>query len=288
MRNVKVAAVQMTCSWDREDTLKKADRLVRKAAEEGANIILLQELFETPYFCQKHVFEYLQLATLLEENPAVAHFSKVAKELGVVLPISFFEKVGNTQFNSVAVIDVSGEILGVYRKTHIPDGLPYGEKFYFTPGDTGFRVWDTAFGKIGVGICWDQWFPETARCMALQGAELLFYPTAIGSEPTLGKDSRIHWRNTMAGHAAANMMPVIASNRIGRETEGDSSISFYGSSFIADQHGEIVAQGDNRSEEILLYEFDLDELEEERREWGIFRDRRPSMYSAILTYGGKG
>lgn len=288
MRNVKVAAVQMTCSWDREDTLKKADRLVRQAAEKGANIILLQELFETPYFCQKHVFEYLQIATSLEENPAVIHFSKVAKELGVVLPISFFEKVGNTQFNSVAVIDVTGEVLGIYRKTHIPDGLPYGEKFYFTPGDTGFRVWETAFGSIGVGICWDQWFPETARCMALQGAELLFYPTAIGSEPTLGKDSRIHWRNTMAGHAAANMMPVIASNRIGTEVEGDTSISFYGSSFIADQHGEIVAQGDDHSEEILLYEFDLDDLAKERREWGIFRDRRTEMYAPMLTHGGKG
>ena len=288
MRNVKVAAVQMTCSWDREDTLKKADRLVRQAAEKGANIILLQELFETPYFCQKHMFEYLQLATPLEENPAVVHFSKVAKELGVVLPISFFEKVGNTQFNSVAVIDVTGEVLGIYRKTHIPDGLPYGEKFYFTPGDTGFRVWETAFGSIGVGICWDQWFPETARCMALQGAELLFYPTAIGSEPTLGKDSRIHWRNTMAGHAAANMMPVIASNRIGTEVEGDTSISFYGSSFIADQHGEIVARGDDHSEKILLYEFDLDDLAKERREWGIFRDRRPEMYAPMLTHGGKG
>ncbi|MCR4831740.1 MAG: N-carbamoylputrescine amidase [Pseudobutyrivibrio sp.] len=287
MRNVKVAAVQMTCSWDREETLKKADYLVRQAAEEGANIILLQELFETPYFCQKHVFEYLQLAMPMEENPAVIHFSKLAKELGVVLPISFFEKVGNTQFNSVSMIDASGEILGIYRKTHIPDGLPYGEKFYFTPGDTGFRVWDTAFGKIGVGICWDQWFPEAARCMALMGAEILFYPTAIGSEPTLEKDSRIHWRNTMAGHGAANMVPVIASNRIGTEEEGDSSISFYGSSFIANQHGEIVAQLDDYTEGLIVHEFDLDELEKERREWGIFRDRRPEMYAGLLTHGGR-
>lgn len=287
MRNVKVAAVQMTCSWDREETLKKADYLVRQAVEEGANIILLQELFETPYFCQKHVFEYLQLAMPMEENPAVIHFSKLAKELGVVLPISFFEKVGNTQFNSVSMIDASGEILGIYRKTHIPDGLPYGEKFYFTPGDTGFRVWDTAFGKIGVGICWDQWFPEAARCMALMGAEILFYPTAIGSEPTLEKDSRIHWRNTMAGHGAANMVPVIASNRIGTEEEGDSSISFYGSSFIANQHGEIVAQLDDYTEGLIVHEFDLDELEKERREWGIFRDRRPEMYAGLLTHGGR-
>jgi len=288
MRNVKVAAVQMTCSWNREEMLKKAEHLVRQAAEEGANIVLLQELFETPYFCKKHEFEYLQIATTLEKNPAVNYFSKVAKELRVVLPISFFEKAGNTQFNSVAVIDATGEVLGIYRKTHIPDGLPYGEKFYFTPGDTGFRVWNTVYGKIGVGICWDQWFPEAARCMALLGAEILLYPTAIGSEPTLKKDSRIHWRNTMAGHAAANMMPVIASNRIGKEEEGDYSIIFYGSSFIANQHGEIVAQCDDYSEEILLYEFDLDELEKERREWGIFRDRRPSMYYPLLTHEGKG
>ncbi|MCR4674351.1 MAG: N-carbamoylputrescine amidase [Lachnospiraceae bacterium] len=285
MRKVKVAAVQMSCNWNKEETLKKADKLVRQAAKEGANIILLQELFETPYFCQKHVFEYLHMATPLEENEAVLHFSKVAKELQVVLPISFFEKANNTQFNSVAVIDATGEILGVYRKTHIPDGLPYGEKFYFTPGDTGFRVWKTAYGTIGVGICWDQWFPETARCMALKGAELLFYPTAIGSEPTLQKDSRIHWRNTMLGHAAANMMPVIASNRIGLEREQESEIRFYGSSFIANQYGEVVKQADDSKEEILVCEFDLDELEKERREWGIFRDRRPKMYETILTHG---
>ena len=285
MRNIKIAATQMPCTWNRQATLDKAAHLVRDAAQKGANIILLQELFETPYFCQLQKFQYMELATPLEENPAVEHFKKLAKELDVVLPISFFERVGNTQFNSIAIIDADGEILGVYRKTHIPDGLPYAEKFYFTPGDTGFKVWNTKYGRIGVGICWDQWFPETARSLALQGAEILFFPTAIGSEPTLEKDSRIHWRNTMAGHAAANMMPVVASNRIGRETDEDSEMTFYGSSFIADNHGEIVEQADDCTETVLVHEFDLDELARERREWGIFRDRRPEMYKTILTYG---
>lgn len=285
MRNIKISATQMPCTWNRQATLDKADHLVREAAKKGANIILLQELFETPYFCQLQKFQYMELATPLEENPAVEHFKKLAKELDVVLPISFFERVGNTQFNSIAIIDADGEILGVYRKTHIPDGLPYAEKFYFTPGDTGFKVWNTKYGRIGVGICWDQWFPETARSLALQGAEILFFPTAIGSEPTLEKDSRIHWRNTMAGHAAANMMPVVASNRIGRETDEDSEMTFYGSSFIADNHGEIVEQADDCTETVLVHEFDMDELARERREWGIFRDRRPEMYKTILTYG---
>lgn len=285
MRNIKIAATQMPCTWNRQATLDKADHLVREAAQKGANIILLQELFETPYFCQLQKFQYMDLATTLEENPAVEHFKKLAKELDVVLPISFFERAGNTQFNSIAIIDADGEILGVYRKTHIPDGLPYAEKFYFTPGDTGFKVWNTKYGRIGVGICWDQWFPETARSLALQGAEILFFPTAIGSEPTLEKDSRIHWRNTMAGHAAANMMPVVASNRIGRETDEDSEMTFYGSSFIADNHGEIVEQADDCTETVLVHEFDLDELARERREWGIFRDRRPEMYKTILTHG---
>lgn len=285
MRNVKVAVTQMSCSRNPEETLAKADRLVRQAAGKGAKIILLQELFETPYFCQLQKFEYLELAKPLGENPAVNHFRKVARELDVVLPVSFFERAGNTQFNSVAVIDADGEILGVYRKTHIPDGLPYAEKFYFTPGDTGFKVWDTRYGRIGVGICWDQWFPETARSLALLGAEILLFPTAIGSEPTLGKDSRVHWRNVMVGHAAANMMPVIASNRIGKETEEESEMTFYGCSFIADNHGELVEQADDHTETVLVHEFDFDALAKERREWGIFRDRRPEMYKTLLTHG---
>lgn len=284
MRKIKVAATQMSCSWNTEETLMKADRLVREAARQGANIVLIQELFETPYFCQLQRFKYMDLAKPLEENPAVNHFCKVAKELEVVIPVSFFERHGNTQFNSVAIIDADGEILGVYRKTHIPDGLPYAEKFYFTPGDTGFKVWKTRYARIGVGICWDQWFPEAARCMALLGAELLLYPTAIGSEPVLG-DSRVHWRNAMVGHAAANMMPVIASNRIGTEIDEDSEMTFYGESFIADNHGEIVKQADDHTETVLVCEFDLDELAKERRQWGIFRDRRPEMYRTILTHG---
>ena len=281
MRKVKVAATQMSCSWNREEVLDKAEKLVRKAAAEGANIILLQELFETPYFCQKQKFEYFDLAKPLSENAAVKRFTEVAKELQVVLPISFYEKAGNTAFNTIAIIDADGTILGTYRKTHIPDGLPYAEKFYFTPGDTGFKVWKTKYADIGVGICWDQWFPEAARSMALLGAELLFYPTAIGSEPTLNIDSKSHWQHAMQGHAAANIMPVIASNRIGTETDDESSMTFYGSSFIADQTGTIVEEADRETESVLVHEFDLDAIAQMRREWGVFRDRRPEMYRII-------
>lgn len=284
MRKVKVAATQMSCSWNREEVLDKAEKLVRKAAAEGANIILLQELFETPYFCQKQKFEYFDLANPLSENAAVKRFIEVAKELQVVLPISFYEKAGNTAFNTIAIIDADGTILGTYRKTHIPDGLPYAEKFYFTPGDTGFKVWKTKYADIGVGICWDQWFPEAARSMALLGAELLFYPTAIGSEPTLNIDSKPHWQHAMQGHAAANIMPVIASNRIGTETDDESSMTFYGSSFIADQTGTIVEEADRETESVLVHEFDLDAIAQMRREWGVFRDRRPEMYGTLMHH----
>lgn len=284
MRTVTVAATQMRVSWDRQAALNQAEQLIRDAHAAGADIVLLQELFETPYFCQKHQFAYLSLATETAENAAIKHFTTLAKELEIVIPVSFYEKHGNTAFNSIAVIDSGGEVLGVYRKTHIPDGLPYAEKFYFTPGDTGFKVWETKFGKLGFGICWDQWFPEAARAMALMGAELLFYPTAIGSEPTLGKDSKEHWQNVMKGHAAANMIPVIASNRVGRETEEESEIVFYGSSFIADNHGCIVEEMDRTGEGFVTHTFDLDALAQERREWGIFRDRRPEMYSVLLTH----
>ncbi len=285
MRKVTVAATQMSCSWDREENLKKAESLVRQAAEKGANIILLQELFETPYFPQIQSFDYMNMCTTPEENPAVQRFCEVAKELSVVLPISFYEKAGNTGFNTLAIIDADGEILGYYRKTHIPDGLPYAEKFYFTPGDTGFKVWDTRYGKIGCGICWDQWFPESARCMALLGAELLFYPTAIGSEPILQNDSQPHWMRCMQGHAAANIMPVIASNRIGTETEGDSFMTFYGSSFITDETGALAAEADRESETVLTATFDLDAIARKRREWGVFRDRRTEMYETLLSHG---
>lgn len=284
MRKVKVAATQMSCSWNGEEVLDKAEKLVRKAAVEGANIILLQELFETPYFCQKQKFEYFDLAKPLSENAAVKRFTEVAKELQVVLPISFYEKAGNTAFNTIAIIDADGTILGTYRKTHIPDGLPYAEKFYFTPGDTGFKVWKTKYADIGVGICWDQWFPEAARSMALLGAELLFYPTAIGSEPTLNVDSKSHWQHAMQGHAAANIMPVIASNRIGTETDDESSMTFYGSSFISDQTGTIVEEADRETESVLVHEFDLDAIAQMRREWGVFRDRRPEMYGTLMHH----
>lgn len=286
MRNVKVAAVQMSCLGTVEENIKKADSLVREASSNGANIILLSELFERQYFCQERRYEYYDYAKSLEENDAVNHFKKVSKELGVVLPISFYEKDGNVLYNSIAIIDATGEVLGVYRKTHIPDDHFYQEKFYFTPGDTGFKVWNTKFGKIGVGICWDQWFPETARAMALLGAELLFFPTAIGSEPILEVDSSAHWRRAMQGHAASNLMPVIAANRIGKEEVipckengmQSSSLEFYGSSFITDNTGEIIESA-GKSEEVILYaSFDLDALMEDRLSWGIFRDRRPEMY----------
>ena len=285
MRNVTAAVTQMSCSRDREENLQKAERLVRQAAEQGAQIILLQELFETQYFCQTQNFEYMALARPLSESPAVKRLSALAKETETVIPVSFFERYGNTAFNSVAVLDADGSVLGIFRKTHIPEGLPYAEKFYFTPGDTGFRVWNTRYGKIGVGICWDQWFPEAARSMALLGAELICYPTAIGSEPALEIDSKDHWQRCMQGHAAANLIPVLTSNRIGTETEGESSMTFYGSSFITDETGGIVEEADRTTETVLVHTFDLDETALRRREWGVFRDRRPEMYGILMTHG---
>lgn len=281
-RIVKVAATQMACTWDRKRTLDKAEELVRQAAAAGAQIILLQELFETPYFCQQERYEYLTIATVPEKNPAIQRFKSIAKELGVVIPVSFFEKAGNVQFNSIAMLNADGQMLGIYRKTHIPDGHSYEEKFYFSPGDTGFRVWDTTYGRIGVGICWDQWFPEAARCMALMGAEMLLYPTAIGSEPVLDVDSSDHWRRCIQGHAASNIMPVIVSNRIGTEKD-QTEMTFYGSSFIAGPHGELLAELDRVTEGTITYAFDLAAIEEMRRGWGVFRDRRPEMYSSLLT-----
>jgi len=285
MRIVKAAATQMACGWDRKQNLKAAEELVREAAGLGANIILLQELFETPYFCQKQDYRYYELATGLGENPAILHFQKIAEELQVVIPVSFYEKAGNTAFNSVAVIDADGSVLGCYRKTHIPDGLPYAEKFYFTPGDTGFRVWKTRYAKIGIGICWDQWFPEAARAMALLGAELLLYPTAIGSEPALELDSKEHWQRCMQGHSAANLMPAIASNRIGTETDRDSEMTFYGSSFITDETGQLLQELNRTDKAVLVQAFDLDKISQRRREWGVFRDRRPKMYEILSSHG---
>ena len=290
MRKITVAAVQMSVPEAREKAIEKADRLVREAAAGGANVILLPELFETWYFCQERRYESYELATPLDENPAVKHFRAVAGELSVVLPISFFERDETTLYNSVAMIDADSTVLGVYRKTHIPDDHFYQEKFYFTPGGTGFKVWDTSFGKIGVGICWDQWFPEAARCMALMGAELLLYPTAIGSEPIIECDSMPHWRRCMQGHSAANLMPVAAANRIGTErvspdsdnSRQQSSLTFYGSSFITDGVGEICESADRTSDAVITHEFDLDALRSARMSWGVFRDRRPEMYGKIV------
>lgn len=286
MRKVKYAGIQMQCTKSVEENIAKADKMVRKAASEGAKIILLPELFERQYFCQERNYDYYLYARSLEEDEAVNHFKKVAAELEVVLPISFYEKDVNVFYNTTAVIDADGSVLGIYRKTHIPDDHYYQEKFYFTPGDTGFKVWDTRYGKIGVGICWDQWFPETARGMAVQGAEILFYPTAIGSEPILEVDSMPHWRRCMQGHAACNVIPVVAANRIGEEYVEPSdenggqksSLVFYGSSFVTDSTGEIVMQASRDKEEIVYGQSDLDENRDLRVSWGLFRDRRPEMY----------
>ncbi len=279
---VKLAATQMTISWDIDNNIKKACDMVRKAAKEGANVILLQELFQTPYFCQKEKYEYFDLAiSNIYESDFYKTFENLARELNVVIPLSFFERDGVAFYNSITVIDADGSNLGLYRKTHIPTGECYEEKFYFTPGDTGFKVFNSKFGKIGIGICWDQWFSETARCLTLMGAEMLLFPTAIGSEPVLPKDSKNHWQNVMCGHAAANIIPVVASNRVGVEIEGDSSMTFYGSSFIANEEGDKVCELNRSEEGILVYEFDLDEINKKRVSWGIFRDRRPDMYEAI-------
>ena len=286
MRKVTVAAIQMQCTRSVDENIEKADKMVREAANAGAQIILLPELFERQYFCQERRYEYYDFANTIEENAAVKHFAKVAAELSVVIPVSFYEKDGNVLYNSVAIINADGTVLGVYRKTHIPDDHFYQEKFYFTPGNTGFKVWETKYATIGVGICWDQWFPETARSMAVQGAEILFYPTAIGSEPILESDSMPHWRRCMQGHAGSNLMPVIAANRIGLETVEPckenggqtSSLCFYGSSFMTDETGEILEEASRDEEEILIHTYDLDEIANNRLSWGIFRDRRPECY----------
>lgn len=284
LSKVIVAATQMSCSWDIDANIAKAESLVRQAAAAGGQIILLQELFETPYFCQVKDETYFNLASESANNKGIQHFQIIARELKVVLPLSFFENGPDGRYNSVAIIDATGEILGIYRKTHIPDGPGYEEKFYFTPGNTGFKVWKTSYATIGVGICWDQWFVEAARSMALMGAEILFYPTAIGSEPDRPEvDSKNHWRLCMQGHAAANILPVAASNRIGTETFGNSKITFYGSSFITDETGAIIAEADSVTEKIITAELDLEQIAKYRDYWGIFRDRRPEMYRQIIT-----
>jgi N-carbamoylputrescine amidase len=286
MREVTVAVTQFACTWDLPANLDRAEALVRRAAGAGAEVILLQELFATPYFCITEDPRHFALAAPIEGHPVVARFAALARELGVVLPVPVFERANEAHFNSVAMVDADGRVLGSYRKSHIPQGPGYEEKYYFSPGDTGFRVWDSAFGRIGVGICWDQWFPEAARAMALQGAEMLLYPTAIGSEPPApGYDSQPHWEMVMRGHAAANILPVAASNRIGGEAQEGREVTFYGSSFIANETGRVVTQADRSSEDMRLARFDLDAIRDLRRSWGLFRDRRPELYGALGGFG---
>ncbi|HEY0104709.1 MAG TPA: N-carbamoylputrescine amidase [Rhizomicrobium sp.] len=288
MRNVTFAATQFACSWDRDANIAKATELVRAAAARGANAVLIQELFETPYFCQDQSAQHYRLAAEFHGNPLIATMAELARELRVVLPVSFFERAGHTHFNSLAMIDADGTVLGLYRKSHIPDGPGYQEKFYFAPGDTGFKAWRTRYGTFGAAICWDQWFPESARAMALMGAEALFYPTAIGSEPPPAPpvDSRDHWRRVMQGHAGANYMPLIASNRIGTEKGQVAEISFYGSSFIAGPTGEIAAELGRGEEGIATAAFDLDAVALARASWGLFRDRRPDLYGPLISHDG--
>ena len=288
MRQVTVAATQMACDWDRDRNVAQAEALVREAAGRGAMVVLLQELFESPYFCKDQSARHFGLAQPIEGHPLVARMSRLASELGVVLPVSFFERANNAYFNSMAMIDADGRVLGLYRKSHIPHGAGYPEKFYFNPGDTGFRVWQTQAGCLGVGICWDQWFPEAARVMVLMGAEVLLFPTAIGSEPERPDyDSSGHWQRAMQGHAAANMVPVVASNRVGRENGESCSLEFYGSSFVTDGVGEIVGQAPREGGAVVTASFDLDELASARAAWGLFRDRRPDLYVPILSVDGE-
>lgn len=289
MRQVTLAATQMACGPDRAANVANAKKLVRQAKAQGAQVILIQELFETPYFCKDQAAKHFGLAAPYENNTLIGEFSALAKELQVVLPLSFFERANNAHFNSLAMIDADGAVLGLYRKSHIPDGPGYQEKFYFNLGDTGFKVWPTRYGRIGAAICWDQWFPEGARAMALMGAEILCYPTAIGTEPPPAPpvDSSAHWRRVMQGHAGANYMPLIASNRIGREVGETCEITFYGTSFIAGPTGEILADAGRDKEAVVTATVDLDAIATARNSWGLFRDRRPDLYGALQSLDGK-
>lgn len=291
MRKITLAATQMSCVWNEEENIKNAEKLIREAAEKGANIILLQELFSNVYFYQEYNYEYFKWAHSVMKNPLLSRMQGLAKELNVVLPISFFERCNEVYYNSVAVIDADGTYLGIYRKSHIPDDPGYSEKFYFTPGDTGFKVWNTKYAKIGIGICWDQWFPEAARCMVLQGAEILLYPTAIGTVAVKKEEdlknalvTKRRWQCVMTGHAIANMVPVVASNRTGTEHVGDTTIRFYGSSFIADGTGEILIEADQYQEGVFLATVDLDTLNNYR--YLRFRDRRVDLYKILMTKDG--
>lgn len=281
---IKVAIAQFSMPDNYEKCIEKADEYIKIASKNGVDLLLLPELFEGFYFCQIENYDFFSKAEEVKDSKTLKHFQEMAKEYKIVLPISFFEKSGNCYFNSLVMIDKDGTIVDLYRKSHIPTGECYEEKFYFTPGDTGFKVFKTKAGNIGVGICWDQWFPETARILALKGAEILLFPTAIGSEPVLPKDSKSHWQNVMKGHAAANIMPVLAANRVGVEAMGKSSMKFYGSSFIADQHGDFVTEMNREEEGIRFAEFDLSEIAKERFGWGVYRDRRTDLYEDLLKH----
>jgi N-carbamoylputrescine amidase len=294
VREVTLAATQMACDWDREKNLANAIDLVRESAGRGAKIVQIQELFETPYFCADQKEELFSLAHPVEDHPILERMSNLAAELEVVLPVSFFERANGAYFNALAIIDADGSHLGTYRKSHIPDGPGYQEKYYFNPGNTGFLAWKTRYATIGVAICWDQWFPEAARTMCLKGAEVLLYPTAIGNElhgktEDLGAsgDSMRSWQRVMQGHAAANVVAVVASNRIGTETSDSGRLTFYGSSFIADQRGELIAEASRDQSEVVTATVDLDRMRANRASWGLFRDRRPDLYRDLLTLDGK-
>ncbi|MEO0751427.1 MAG: N-carbamoylputrescine amidase [Pseudomonadota bacterium] len=287
MRPVTLAATQMACTWDIDENFSCAEGLVRQAADAGAQVILLQELFETPYFCITQDYDHLRLARPLGDSRVISHFRALAKELGVVLPVSFYEEAGPVRFNALAIFDADGSHLSTYRKSHIPQFPGYEEKFYFSPGDTGFQVVETQFGRLGCGICWDQWFPEASRAMALKGAEVLLFPTAIGTEPAAPDlDSAGHWRRTMQGHSAANVMPLVASNRVGSEAAGNVSMDFYGTSFITGFTGEVLAEANRKEEGVLTATVDLDEAAKYRVNWGVFRDRRPDLYGAVTSLDG--
>ncbi|AVC44718.1 N-carbamoylputrescine amidase [Francisella tularensis subsp. novicida] len=283
MANIKVAVVQLSFNDNEAENLAKLESKIIQAAKNGAKIILTPELPSYLYFCKKQNSKYFDLAKTIDESPIVKLYKLLAHKYNIVLPASFFERDGNACYNSIAMIDADGSIMGVYRKAHIPDGIGYQEKYYFSPGSAGFKVWDTKYAKVGVGICWDQWFPEAARVMALKGAEILLYPTAIGSEPHLPDyDSKDHWQRVMQGHAAANMLPVLASNRYATEANDDITATYYGSSFITDHTGDKIAEANRSGDDILYATFDFAELQQQRFYWGLFRDRRPELYNEIV------
>lgn len=286
---VKLAVIQMHMTDHLEDNVTRAIQHVRDAAQQGAQVILLPELFENLYFCQVEREEYFALAHPISDHPFIGRFQELARELGVVLPLSYFEKSGQAHYNSLVCIDADGTLLGNYRKSHIPDGPGYEEKYYFNGGDTGFKVWDTQFGRIGVGICWDQWYPETARVMMLQGADFLLYPTAIGTEPADvdTPNSYLMWQRAMQGHAVSNSTFIGAANRIGQELVEGHEQTYYGHSFIADYTGELVAEFGETEEGALLFEIDLKESRKFRAGMGFFRDRRPELYGPLLTLDGE-